>query len=83
MPISAPTANEAGRVARLAAALTSWTERWIPDAFVFALVATLILGMFGLSARDVMDYTLLEFFALVPTVLILLSVLGLTLRYPL
>lgn len=41
-----------------------------------------ILGIFGLGARDVMGCTLLVFFALVPTVLILLSVLGLTLGYP-
>ncbi len=31
-----------GRLARVAAACTRWSERWIPDAFVFALVATLI-----------------------------------------
>jgi short-chain fatty acids transporter len=30
-------------VARFALALTAWTERWVPDAFIFALVATLLV----------------------------------------
>jgi short-chain fatty acids transporter len=42
-----------------------------------------ILGLFGLSARDVMCYTLVVFLALVPTVLILITLLGMTLSYPL
>jgi short-chain fatty acids transporter len=32
-----------GLVARLALALTAWTERWIPDAFIFALIATIVV----------------------------------------
>jgi short-chain fatty acids transporter len=36
-------AGEAGLVARLAMALTAWTERWLPDAFIFALVFTLVV----------------------------------------
>jgi short-chain fatty acids transporter len=39
-----------GPVARLALALTAWTERWVPDAFVFALVATLIVFLAALIA---------------------------------
>jgi short-chain fatty acids transporter len=42
-----------------------------------------ILGMFGLRARDIMGYTLVVFLALTPVVIILVTVLGLTLRYPL
>ena len=42
-----------------------------------------ILGLFKLAARDVMGYTLVVFFALVPVVLVLVTVLGLTLPYPL
>lgn len=38
---------EAGWLARLALGLTAWTERWVPDAFVFALVATLIVVTAG------------------------------------
>ena len=30
-------------VARAALALTAWTERWIPDAFIFALLATVLV----------------------------------------
>ena len=39
----APTApaERLGFIARTALALTAWTERWLPDAFIFALLATL------------------------------------------
>jgi short-chain fatty acids transporter len=39
-----------GALARIALALTDWTERWIPDAFVFALLATLIVIVAALTA---------------------------------
>lgn len=39
----------AGRLARIALALTEWSERWVPDAFVFALVATLIVIVAGVA----------------------------------
>jgi short-chain fatty acids transporter len=42
-----------------------------------------ILGMFKLAARDVMGYTFVVFLALVPVVLLLVTLLGLTLPYPL
>jgi short-chain fatty acids transporter len=42
-----------------------------------------ILGIFQLRARDVMGYTLVVFLALVPTVLLLVTLLGRTLSYPL
>ncbi|HZT75584.1 MAG TPA: TIGR00366 family protein [Vicinamibacterales bacterium] len=32
-------------LARLALALTDWSERWIPDAFIFALLATFIVAL--------------------------------------
>jgi short-chain fatty acids transporter len=35
--------EQPGTVARTALALTAWTERWIPDAFIFALLATVIV----------------------------------------
>ena len=40
---------EAGILARVALALTDWTERWVPDAFVFALLATLIVIVAGVA----------------------------------
>src|SRR5205085_11118655 len=40
---------EAGILARVALALTDWTERWVPDAFVFALLATLIVVVAGVA----------------------------------
>jgi short-chain fatty acids transporter len=34
----------------MALALTDWTERWVPDAFIFALLATLIVVVAGVLA---------------------------------
>jgi len=42
-----------------------------------------VLGLFKLAARDVMGYTMVVCFALTPVVLILVTLLGLTLGYPL
>jgi short-chain fatty acids transporter len=42
-----------------------------------------VLGLFRLNARDVMGYTMVVFLAMTPVVLILVTLLGLTLRYPL
>jgi len=42
-----------------------------------------ILGMFQLRARDVMGYTLIVFLVLTPVVVVLVTLLGLTLAYPL
>jgi short-chain fatty acids transporter len=42
-----------------------------------------ILGMFGLRARDVMGYTFVVFLVLTPVVIALVTLLGLTLPYPL
>ena len=46
-----PLATEQpGAVARLASALTKWTERWVPDAFIFGLLATVVIVMAGWTA---------------------------------
>lgn len=42
-----------------------------------------ILGLFKLGARDVMGYTIVVFLALTPVVLVLVTLLGMTLSYPL
>jgi short-chain fatty acids transporter len=42
-----------------------------------------ILGLFALRARDIMGFTFLVFLVLVPVVLVLVTVLGATLTYPL
>jgi short-chain fatty acids transporter len=41
------------------------------------------LGMFGLRARDVMGYTFIVALVLAPVVLLLVTLLGATLPYPL
>ncbi len=42
-----------------------------------------ILGMFGLRARDIMGYTFLVFLVLAPVVLLMVTLFGMTLPYPL
>jgi short-chain fatty acids transporter len=42
-----------------------------------------VLGLFKLGARDVMGYTIVVFLALTPVVIVLVTLLGLTLPYPL
>jgi short-chain fatty acids transporter len=42
--------ERSGPVARLALGLTAWTERWVPDAFIFALLATVIVVVAGVAA---------------------------------
>jgi short-chain fatty acids transporter len=42
-----------------------------------------ILGMFKLGARDIMGYTFVVFLVLTPVVIILVTLLGMTLPYPL
>jgi short-chain fatty acids transporter len=42
-PSAKATGDKPGLVARAALRLTAWTERWIPDAFIFALLATVIV----------------------------------------
>jgi len=49
-PAVAPSFEETGVVARMALALTAWTERWVPDAFVFALVGTIIVVVAAVTA---------------------------------
>src|SRR2546430_15542650 len=40
---------KSGLLARLALRFTAWTEKWVPDAFVFALIATVIVVVAGLA----------------------------------
>jgi short-chain fatty acids transporter len=42
--------EQPGPVARVALALTDWTERWVPDAFIFALIATVFVIAAALTA---------------------------------
>ncbi len=37
-------------LARFALAMTDWTERWVPDAFIFALIATVLAVVAGVAA---------------------------------
>jgi short-chain fatty acids transporter len=59
-----------GGFARLGMALADWSERWFPDAFVFALVALIIVfvgAMFlGTALRDLIKYFGEGFWSLIP-----------------
>lgn len=48
--VRAPEPEATGIVASVALALTAWTERWVPDAFVFALIATVVVVVAGVFA---------------------------------
>jgi short-chain fatty acids transporter len=58
-------------ISRMALALTDWTERWVPDAFVFALLGTLLVVVAGISVTpstlaDVVDAWGRGFWELIP-----------------
>jgi short-chain fatty acids transporter len=58
---AAPASDPPGAIARLGSTLADWCERWFPDAFVFALVALVIVFLAGLvSGAPVHD--LIKFF---------------------
>ena len=67
--VAAP--EEPGAIGRAALALTAWTERWIPDAFIFALAATVIVVVAALAwtpatAAQIVDAWGGGFWALIP-----------------
>jgi short-chain fatty acids transporter len=72
--VGTPAAQDeesAGLVARFALALSAWTERWVPDAFIFALVGTVLVVVAALMATpatvgDVVDAWGRGFWALIP-----------------
>ena len=58
-------------IARIALRFTAWAERWLPDAFVFALLATLLVLLLGLLVGHAAPTALLDawgkgFWELVP-----------------
>jgi len=51
--INSDNGERPGPLGRMALALTAWSERWVPDAFVFALIATVIVFVAGVAvSRD-------------------------------
>jgi short-chain fatty acids transporter len=59
-----------GIFARLGVGLADWSQRWFPDAFVFALLALVIVFVGGLlagsSVRSLIDYFGQGFWSLIP-----------------
>jgi short-chain fatty acids transporter len=59
-----------GKFARLGMALADWSQKWFPDAFVFALVAVIVVFLAGLlvgaAPRDLVKYFGDGFWSLIP-----------------
>ena len=59
-----------GTFARIGVALADWSQRWFPDAFVFALLALVVVFVAGLlsgaAARDLVKYFGEGFWSLIP-----------------
>jgi short-chain fatty acids transporter len=64
------TEDKLGRFESLGVALADWSQRWFPDAFVFALLALIVVFLAGMLAgsrvRDLVDYFGQGFWSLIP-----------------
>jgi short-chain fatty acids transporter len=49
-PLTTERDEEPHLLARIALTMTDWTERWVPDAFIFALIATVVVVVAGVAA---------------------------------
>ena len=68
---SQPSADDsASGLVRVGVALADWSERWFPDAFVFALIALIIVFIAaffaGAALRDLVQYFGQGFWSLIP-----------------
>jgi short-chain fatty acids transporter len=75
------TEQRAGRLESLGVALADWSQRWFPDAFVFALLALIIVFVAGILSGsrfwDVVDYFGQGFWSLIPfTVQMVMIIVG-------
>lgn len=65
-----PYEDQPGRLQSLGMALADWSQRWFPDAFVFALLALIVVFLAGILAgsrvRDLVDYFGQGFWSLIP-----------------
>jgi len=64
------TEERLGRLESFGVGLADWSQRWFPDAFVFALLALIIIFLAGIFAgsrfRDLVDYFGQGFWGLIP-----------------
>jgi short-chain fatty acids transporter len=44
-----PTVEFAGKLERMAAGVTRWSERWFPDAYIFAAIAVIVVAIGALA----------------------------------
>ena len=62
--------DSAIRFARLGMALADWSQRWFPDAFVFALAGLIVVfiagAVMGIAMRDLVRYFGDGFWSLIP-----------------
>ncbi len=52
-------ASREGALARVASSFTAWAERWVPDAFVFALAATFVVIAVASRRTPIFDVVIL------------------------
>jgi short-chain fatty acids transporter len=68
--IRAPEEVSEGRFVRVGMALADWSQRWFPDAFIFALIGVAIVFVVGLltgaAAGDLVKYFGDGFWSLIP-----------------
>ncbi len=69
-PAASSSSNDRGLFARLGASLSDWSERWFPDAFVFALLAVVIVAVaalcLGSKPTDIAKWFGTGFWSFVP-----------------
>jgi short-chain fatty acids transporter len=72
-PLTPPDSGDAAaeaRLARIGMALADWSERWFPDAFVFALIALVVVFLAGLTlgtpVKNLVQYFGQGFWSLIP-----------------
>jgi len=70
MKSEAAIEEKLGRLESLGVALADWSQRWFPDAFVFALLALIVVFLGGIVAgsrvSDLVDYFGQGFWSLIP-----------------
>jgi short-chain fatty acids transporter len=58
---AAPTSSEEGALARVALTLADWSERWFPDALIFAMAAVVVVAVGALALGAPPRLVMLQF----------------------
>jgi short-chain fatty acids transporter len=47
--VYSPPEEEGGKLERMAAAVTRWSEKWFPDAYIFAAIAVIVVALSAIA----------------------------------